>query len=114
MPLVDTLLTTAYEDTQLLTKNDKLGDNFSTFREVDFLLKSSDLGRAETACSFINDNRYGNAVVQEDDMGAGVLIKVNMPTTQNVLCSVSALMACLAELFSLEYDGWGTTIQTEA
>ena len=114
MPLVDTLLTTAYEDTQLLIKNDQLGDNFSVFREVEFLLRSKDTARAETACSFINDNRYGNAVVQQDDAGTGVLVTVKMPTTQNVLCSVSALMACLAELFSLEYDGWGTTIQRDA
>src|SRR6266849_11040239 len=111
MPLVDTLLTTAYEDTLLLVRNDELGDNFSVPRNVDFVLLSGDSARAETVCSFINDNRYGCAVVETADRGSRIIVTVNMPTTQGVLCSVSALMACLAELFSVEYDGWGTAIQ---
>lgn len=114
MPLVDTLLQTAYEDTQLLLKNDKLGDKFSVRRNVDFVLRTGDGERAETVASFINDNQYGSATVKQVEDEHRVLVAIHMPTTQNVLCSVSALMACLAELFSVEYDGWGSTIQRDA
>jgi len=114
MSLVDSLLTAAYEDTQLLLKNDELGDVLSTPRDVEFLLRTEDQTRAETVCSFINDNQYGVAEVQPSDQGFGILVTINMPSTQQVLCSVSALMCCLAELFSVEYDGWGTTIQRAA
>jgi hypothetical protein len=113
MTLVDTLLTTAFQDTRLLVKNDELGDNFSVPRNVDFVLLSSDSARAETVCSFINDNRYGSAIVEPTGSESRIVVTVNMPTTQGLLCSVSALMACLAELFSVEYDGWGTVIQRE-
>jgi len=37
---------------------------------------------------------------------------IRMPITQPVICSVSALMVCLARLFSVEYDGWGSVVQT--
>lgn len=113
MSLVDTLLTAAYEDTQLLIKNDTLGDVFSKTRDVDFLLRSPDEKKAETVCSFVNDNQYGKAKVERYDTDFGVLVTVNMPATQSLICSVSALMCCLAALFSVEYDGWGTTIQRE-
>jgi predicted RNA-binding protein (virulence factor B family) len=114
MPLVDSLLNAAYQDTQLLLKNDKLGDVLSKSRDVEFLLRTQDKTRADTVCSFINDNQYGVAKVESDDEGFGILVTVNMPSTQQLLCSVSALMCCLSELFSVEYDGWGTTIQRAA
>lgn len=69
MSLVDTLLTAAYEDTQLLIKNDTLGDVFSKTRDVDFLLRSPDEKKAETVCSFVNDNQYGKAKVERYDTG---------------------------------------------
>jgi hypothetical protein len=111
MTLVETLLDTAYEDTQLLLKNDSLGDAFSIARDVDFVLRASEHKRAETVASFINDNRYGNARVESAEAGYRVVVTVHMPTTQQVLCAVSALMVCLAHLFSVEYDGWETVIQ---
>jgi hypothetical protein len=113
MSLVDSLLTNAYEDTQLLIKNDALGDVFSKSREVEFLLRASDEKKAELVCSFVNDNQYGKAEVQSNEADFGILVTVNMPATQSLICSVSALMCCLAALFSVEYDGWGTTIQRE-
>jgi regulator of ribonuclease activity B len=111
MPLVDTLLETARQDTDLLIKNDGLGDNVSVPRPVDFLLVAREVKKAELVASFINDNRYGIAKVEQSGEEFRVLVVVEMPTTQNVLCAVSALMACIAELFSIEYDGWGCAIQ---
>src|SRR5438067_12818874 len=108
--LVDTLLKTAYEDTQLLQKNDALGDNFSIPRDVDFVLLAPDAAKASTVCDFINDNRYGSARVETPPDQFRIVVVIRMPIQQNILCSVSALMACIAELFDIEYDGWGCAI----
>lgn len=113
MPLVDALLTASYEDTRLLVKNRALGDVIPKTREVEFLLRSPDETTAQSVCSFVNDNQYGKAEVERRDDDFGVVVTVNMPSTQNLICSVSALMCCLADLFSVEYDGWETTIQRE-
>lgn len=114
MHLVEKLLSTAYEDTQLLLKNDVLGDDFSIAREVDFVLVTSDKQRTETVASFVTDNRYGVPRIEEGEGVFRVVISINMPITQQVLCSVSALMACLAQLFTVEYDGWGCVVQRGA
>ncbi len=111
MSVTDALLKNAYEDTQLLIKNDSLGDVFSIPRDVDFVLKCDDRKKAEIVASFILDNRYGLPSIGESDSGFRVVVTVNMPTTQNVLCSVSGLMACLSKLFDLDYDGWGCVVQ---
>jgi len=111
MALVDQLLSTAYEDTQLLKRNDELGDDFSVPREVDFVFLSGERKNAEVLASFVGDNQYGKASIEQSKEGFRVVVSVTMPTNQQVLCSVSALMVCLAQLFSLEYDGWGCVIQ---
>jgi hypothetical protein len=114
LPIVDDLLRNAYEDTQLLLKNDQRGDVLSTPRDVEFLLLAPDEEKARTVCSFIQDNQYGAATVQEDDGKFSVLVVIHMPITQNIICSVSALMSCLAAIFGMEYDGWGSVIKSAA
>ena len=111
MHLVDELLETARADTDLLVKNDALGDIFSIPRDVDFFLRTPDQSKATVLRDFINDNRYGVATVQSDQSGFGVLVVIHMAPQQHVLCSVSALMLCLGELFGLEYDGWGCEVK---
>jgi hypothetical protein len=111
MSLVETLLDVAHQDTQLLVKNDALGDDFALPRAVDFLLVAKDRTKAELVASFVNDNRYGVARVDQVGDQFRILTVVNMPTTQDVLCSVSGLMACLGALFNVHYDGWGCVIQ---
>lgn len=111
MHLVDELLETARADTDLLVKNDALGDIFSIPRDVDFFLRAPDEAKATVLRDFINDNQYGVATVQSDQSGFGVLVVVHMAPQQHVLCSVSALMVCLGELFGLEYDGWGCEVK---
>jgi hypothetical protein len=113
LPIVDDLLRNAYEDTQLLIKNDQLGDVLSVPRDVEFLLRAPDEQKAQTVCSFIRDNQYGAATVQEDEGKFSVLVVIHMPITQNIICSVSALMSCLAAIFGMEYDGWGSVINSE-
>lgn len=111
MPVIDTLLSTAYEDTQLLIKNDSLGDNLSVPRDVDFVLRAKERAKAETVASFIQDNQYGIPRIEDAESDFRIVVTVSMPITQQVLCAVSGLMACLSEIFGIEYDGWGCVIQ---
>lgn len=114
MAIVDDLLRNAYEDALLLQRNDFLGDNFSISREVDFLLIANDEKQGNTVCSFINDNQYGRARVDEADGQYTVLVQLTMPIEQNIVCSVSALMVCISHLFGVEYDGWGCELRKAA
>ena len=114
MQTIDSLLTTAFQDTELLKQLDEDGDNFSIPRDVDFVLKVAELKKAELVASFVTDNQYGVARVEEADEGYRLIVSVHMAITQHALCSVSALMVCLAQLFSVEYDGWGCIVQRSA
>jgi hypothetical protein len=91
--------------------NDDKGDNFSIPRDIDFVLYAEDEKKANTVTSFINDNRYGVASFEKVETQYRILVVVNMPSTQQLVCSVSGLMACIAALFSVEYDGWGCVLQ---
>jgi hypothetical protein len=112
MQIVESLLEAAYEDTQLLQKNDELGDSLAIARDVDFVFLTADRTKADTVASFVNDNRYGIPYIEEAEDGFRLIVTLHMPTTQNVLCSVSAFMVCLAKLFDVEYDGWGCVIKS--
>ncbi len=109
--IVEMLLETAEADTDLLLKNDARGDVLATPRSVDFLLRAPTAQKASVVASFINDNRYGVATASEDESGHIVLVIIEMPISQHVLCSVSGLMACISVIFGVEYDGWGCVIQ---
>lgn len=109
MSVIEALLETAYVDTQLLDQMDALGDDPSKSREVGFVLRSREKDKAKTLVSFIQDNQYGIPQLQQpaaDDADYQVIITVNMPITQPLLYSVSGLMACLAQIFEVEYEGW--------
>ncbi len=113
MAFVDLLMETARQDTDLLLKNSARGDHFSRARDVDFLLRAPSKEKAELVASFVEDNRYGVTKVQEAEGHFSVLVTINLPTEQHVLCSVSGLMTCICTLFGLEYDGWGCVLQTD-
>ena len=109
--IVELLLDTAKADTDLLLKNDGMGDVLATRRKVDFLLRAPSAEKAKLVADFINDNRYGAAAALSDEAGHRVQVEIEMPITQHVLCSVSGLMACLSKIFDVEYDGWGSVIK---
>jgi hypothetical protein len=111
-PITDTLLDNAYQDTQVLLVNEREGDQFSVARDVEFILRTDDSAKAETVRSFITDNRYADSVtIVPDGQDSELRVTIHMPLRQSVLCSVSALMACLAQVFNIEYDGWSSDIQ---
>ena len=86
---------------------DSQGDQFAIPRDVDFLLRAPSKEKAGIAAGFINDFRYGHATPQEQGGEHSVLVVINMPVEQHAILSVSGFMACVCELFGLDYDGWG-------
>lgn len=109
--IVELLLDTAKADTDLLLQNDARGDVLATPRKVDFLLRAPTADKAQLVADFINDNRYGDATVVNDQHGHRIQVVIEMPITQHVICSVSGLMACVSKIFDVEYDGWGSVIR---
>ena len=112
MNILETLLQTAYQDTQSLKANDEKGDDFSVTRNIEFILNTDEKDKAEAVTKFINDHRYGEANFELTGEQYRISVIVNMPSSQHIVCSISALMTCIAYLFTVDYDGWDSTIQT--
>jgi hypothetical protein len=112
MAVTDRLLDNARRDADLLAKNRARGDDSTKPRTVDFLLIAEDAAKASLIRDFIIDCRFGDATLETVEGQFRILVRVHMPTTQPVLGSVSGLMECLAALFGVHYDGWGSVLQT--
>ena len=112
MAVVETLMETATADVELLRKLDSQGDRFSIPRNVDFLLRCPTAEKAEIVAGFINEYQYGVATAQDLETSPSVLVVVHMPIEQHALHAVSGFMACVCELYGLDYDGWGCVVQS--
>jgi Regulator of ribonuclease activity B len=112
--IFDLLRENAVADDDLLIKNDAQGDIFNKPRDVDFAFKTTDKEKADSLSEFINGKNYGSSHVEHNDGDDlfWIFVVVHMPITQHVLCSMSGFMVCLARLFQVEYDGWGSVIQS--
>ena len=112
MTMFELLHQNAHADTDLLRKNDKLGDIFTTAREVDFAFETKDKQRADDFAEFVNGKSYGNVAVRKiTDDNFQVLVLITMPITQHLIGCVSGFMLCLSRLFQIEYLGWGSVVQ---
>src|SRR5215467_6927428 len=100
MTMFDLLHETAVADTDLLRKNDELGDTFTIAREVDFAFESAEKERADDFAEYVNGKSYGKAAVRTlPDGRFQVLVLITMPITQHVIGCVSGFMLCLSRLF---------------
>lgn len=105
--LVETLLETSELDCQVLLTNEREGDQLSLPRPVEFVFYAPDIETAEFASRFITDSRYADSVeIAASDDRFRLLVTIEMPVRHPILCSISAFMACLADIFEIEYDGW--------
>ena len=112
MTMFELLTQTALAGTDLLRKNDKMGDIFTMAREVDFAFETADRQRADDFAGFVNGKSYGKATVSEiTDDNFRVAVLITMPITQHLIGWVSGFMLCLSRLFQIEYLGWGSVIQ---
>jgi hypothetical protein len=114
MSVVEMLMESAKADTDVLRSLDSQGDNFSSPREVDFLLRAPSREKAEAACGFINDFQFGVAALQEADGQYSVRVIIHMAIQQHTILSVSGFMGCICALFGLDYDGWGCVAQVHS
>ena len=112
MTMFDLLHQNAVSDTDLLRKNDELGDIFTVAREVDFAFGTVDRERADDFSEYVNGKNFGTASVTKlTDGGFRVLVLITMPITQHLIGCVSGFMLCLSRLFRIDYLGWGSVIQ---
>jgi hypothetical protein len=112
MTMFELLHRTALADTDLLRKNDELGDIFTMAREVDFAFETGDRQRADDFAEFVNGKSYGTATASTiADGNFQVLVLITMPITQHVIGCVSGFMLCLSRLFQIDYLGWGSVVQ---
>jgi hypothetical protein len=111
--IFDLLHQNAYLDNDLLTKNDAMGDVFDKPRDVDFAFKTTDKESAKDLSEFVNGKNFGRSRVEGRENGVfWVFVVIHTPINQNVICSLSGFMVCLARLFQVEYDGWGSVVQS--
>lgn len=112
MTMFELLHQTAVSDTDLLRRNDELGDTFAIAREVDFAFETSDKERADDFAEFVNGKSYGTAAVSKlPDGRFRVLVLITMPITQYVIGCVSGFMLCISRLLQIDYLGWGSVVQ---
>ncbi|GLQ47511.1 hypothetical protein GCM10007862_25620 [Dyella lipolytica] len=111
MSVVESLMSGAAADVDVLRSLDQHGDDFSVARDVDFVFRTPTKEKAETVIGFINDHQYGVARLEQTENEYRVLVMINMPIQQHVILSVSGFMSCMGTLFGLEYDGWGCPVK---
>jgi hypothetical protein len=111
MSVLKKLVDGAIVDVGVLRSLDEQGDDFTKFRDVDFLLRCPTQEKAELVAAFINEYQFGQASVFEEDEKPCVQVIINMPVTRNVILSVSGFMACIATMYELDFDGWGCEVQ---
>jgi len=107
MSTIEKLMDSAIADVDVLRSLNSQGDDFRKFRGVDFLFVCPTQERAELVASFINDYRYGDATAHESDGRHLIEVRIVMPVEQNLILSVSGFMTCLADLYGIDFDGWG-------
>lgn len=107
MSVVDKLVEAAAADTDVLRTLDRHGDDFSVSRNVEFQFRARSKEDADVVAAFINDNHYGIANTADRGNHFGVTATVHMQVFQSLTLAVSGFMECIAQLFGVEYDGWG-------
>lgn len=114
MSIIESLISGATADVDVLHSLDKHGDDFSIARDVDFVFRTPTKEKADAVIGFINVHQYGVARLEHPENEYRVLVTINMPIQQHIILSVSGFMSCLSALFGVEYDGWGCPVKRPA
>ena len=113
MSVLSKLMESAASDIDVLRSLDSNGDDFSKSRSVDFLFRCPDKEKADVLSGFINTYQFGHASPNDESGENTVLVTISMPVEQPIILSVSGFMTCLAELYGVEFDGWGCVAQSQ-
>jgi len=111
MSVIEKIMEASEVDTDVLRRLDGEGDNFTLVREVDFHFLCPSQEKAETVAGFLDDYQFGRAKVMLEGDQFAVQVLIDMPVTQNVILCTSGFMTCIAELYGVEFDGWGCLAQ---
>src|SRR4051812_42684626 len=116
MSIVQLLIDTAVEDSQLLVKNQEMGDRAEIPRDLDFVFWAKDETKARLVADFVADYRYGRPflegrVKERGEYSWRLRITIHSAMTEHVAMTLSAFMVCLSKLYDLDYDGWGCVVQ---
>ena len=115
MSIAKLLMDTAVKDSQLYFKNQELGDHSEVPRDIDFYLYANNEERAKLVAGFVTDYRYGRPSLERVEHRGAVswrlLIRIHAPQTENIIMTLSGFMVCLAQIYNLDYDGWGCVVQ---
>jgi hypothetical protein len=113
MSVVNKLLDNSLRDRELLRKNLQLGDDLQVPRLVDFVFVTPAKEIAEELVAYVGEGHFGEPQTAALEDGFRVVVTCKMPVSESVLCCVSGLMACVATLFKVHYDGWGCVVQKQ-
>jgi hypothetical protein len=111
MSVIESLISGAKADADVLSTLSSHGDNFSIGRDVDFTFHTQSAQKAERLQQFVNDNCYGSAFIESLEGDFRILVRITTPIQQPIIFSISGFMACLGTLFDVEYDGWGCPVK---
>lgn len=114
MHIIEQLLETSRQDYQVLQQLEEQGDQPMLLHTIEYCLRAPNEKKADTVCSFINDNAYGAASVESNGDVHDILVEIQTPLIGNVVYCISAHMVSLAHIFELEYIGWGTSTESGA
>lgn len=114
MGVLESLVSTAEADVDLLRVRNGQGDIFSYRRPVDFVFLAPNKSQADAVAGFLVDYRYANTSVSPSDDAFCITATIVMCLEQQEILSVSGFMRCIAALFSVTYDGWGASVATAA
>ena len=115
------LMERAETDRRLIARNQRHGDDISRPRQVRFELVAKSEAHAIDLSGLINALGYGDAAAIESVQGSvmsanpgewRVVICMLIPLSPHQLVRTSALMAALASLLGVHYDGWGCHLMT--
>lgn len=113
MHITQRLLETSYQDFELIQNLESQGANPNLIHTLDYCFIAPDKDKAELVCSFIRDNAYGNARVESNDESHRIIVEIQAPLIRHLIYNVSANMVSISYMFSIEFVGWGTCVETE-
>ena len=106
MHIVEKLLSTSHQDNEQLQQLKSIAANLDVKHTLEYRLNTKHQKQAEIVCSFVNYNGYGDAAIEANGTLFDIVIEIQTPLLDNVICSLSANLVFVADFFSVEYGGW--------
>lgn len=106
MDIVEKLLSTSHQDNDQLQQLKLVAQNLDSVHPLEYRLNTKHQKQAEIVCSFVNDNGYGDAMIEANGVLFDIVVEIKTPLIDNVVCSLSSNLVFVADFFSVEFVGW--------